>query len=291
MRRIRIAAFSLAIVLLASTANAGNNTGGSAQLSWDRSQAVSDLGSLPGHSFPLYILMHGAPDIRKVAFTLDWTPNDLVGPCYYVVSDTAAQGSCGGTAYSPPARTFNGDSSYVYATTVPPGSDGSCAYVMVGAGACDSVAASFCLVSIYTVDSGGAIDTLTVTGGATIFGGSPSGCPLAISAVAPLVLIANQTNTLNITGSGFPVDASVSLVSHSLTLHPRSTSRLASNRILATVDVPPSALGVFDVAVTGTGGQVAVLPQAFGRRTFGGLSFWTARRRFMARWGTVIRSL
>ena len=105
MGRNNLPCFSLLVLvaLFWSTACwAGANAGGSASLSWSEDGPVTNLSVAPsGNRVPLLLRLHNALDIQQLAVELDWTPYDLVGPCFYVVPDSTLIASCGWTRSGP----------------------------------------------------------------------------------------------------------------------------------------------------------------------------------------------
>ena len=67
---LSIAAGVLSIVFIPSISVAGNNALGSASLSWDAVQAITNLPTVPTTSFPMYIHLNATPDVRELALHL-----------------------------------------------------------------------------------------------------------------------------------------------------------------------------------------------------------------------------
>ena len=151
-----------ALLIHSSPVHAGNNFGGSGFLSWSATAGVGDLAAVPPGPTPLYLLLSGAPDIRSLAVELKWSPNDLVGPCYYLIpTSSGGPPTCGWTSYVQPSEVFEGDSTYSWTITFG-GASHSCVMYMVGGDNCQGTPASFCLTSLNVVDSNGAIDDLAI---------------------------------------------------------------------------------------------------------------------------------
>ncbi len=245
----------LTAVLLAAVLNpvppvhAGNNFGGSAALSWSGIAEVSDLPTVPVEPVPLYLLLTGIPDVRSLAVELKWSPNDLVGPCYYLIPMDSSATSCGWTSYLQPPGVFEEDSSYTWMITFD-GAPRSCVVFMVGGDYCEGRPASFCLMSVKTVDSDGAVDELTVLGGATILGGVEDGCPVVAQDIFPHVAVLGRENTFTIQGRDLSQDTQIALVDDGIAAAASSVVVAGDTTATATVPIPSSFAGPLDVIVS-----------------------------------------
>jgi len=163
------------LTLLSSAAQAGNNHGAVAFLSWDRAGTAATLNTIPGKTFPLYLQLRGLADVGQLAVFLQWAPRDTTS-CGYVVGQPGPEASAvpdsllGWVAPLDSTRTFDGDWTYNWAIRFPPTTSARRTVVyLVTPAACDSVAgASFVLRSVVVVDSQGLRDTLGLLGNAAI---------------------------------------------------------------------------------------------------------------------------
>jgi hypothetical protein len=111
-------------VLLASVASsgalAGNNSGGTAHLSWDRSREVSKLATLGSLPFPLFLQLQYVSDVRELAVHLEWMPYDSLSCSYHILpAPVVPDASVGWAVRSPTTRSFEGDSSYNWQIVFP----------------------------------------------------------------------------------------------------------------------------------------------------------------------------
>jgi hypothetical protein len=163
MNRVLVA---LVLLLLASSASAGNNASGKAWLSWDREGTSSQIGQPPSYQFPLYLHLADAPDIAVLGVGLRWSMGDS-SRCYDIVPSPPDIG-CGWATDSLPNGNFEGDSTYAWKISFQ-GSERSCVSYAVSAATCSaSSAATFWLASVVTKDSNGAVDSLEVLEQASI---------------------------------------------------------------------------------------------------------------------------
>lgn len=187
----------LCLVLVAPPdADAGNNAGGSAGLSWSPATScggpLCDLPSIDQPITPLYVLLENAPDVQQVQVTIRWHPFARLGDCYSFVPVTP-DSQCGSAVSLPPGSESGEVTSGWGSIVFPPGSARNCVVYGVSKG-CDSpIPADFCLVSVKTMDSAGTIDTIALTANATIMGGTASGCP------APGGVENNASGTIRLT--------------------------------------------------------------------------------------------
>jgi hypothetical protein len=269
MGRNSLPCFSLLliVVLFWSTACwAGANAAGSASLSWSEGGSVTNLNVAPSWTrVPLFLRLQNAPDIQQLAVQLNWTPNDLVGPCFYVVPDSTLIASCGWTMAGP-GGDFAGDSSYTWSIAFPPGSDKSCVTYWVEGGACSGKPASFLLGSVKVRDSAGAIDELVVTGNATILGGVDSVGLVTVQSTSPSTVNSGEIAELTVQGTNFAIGAAVELRGDGLTLHATAVVVTSPNTLTAVVAVPDSAEAPLDVVVSLPDGRSGMLEDGLDTR-------------------------
>lgn len=238
-----------AFPISAAPSDAGNNFGGTATLSWSSVAQITDRSNVPTAPVPLYLILDGVPDLRSLAVEVKWLPNSLVGPCYYLLPTNSATGACASTSYLDPPGVFDGDSSYDWKITFS-GPSHACVQYTVAGDLCDGKAASFCLASVRTLDSDGAIDELGVLGGATILGGVPDGCPVVAEDVFPHVAVVGRENTFTIQGRALSPNTQITLVDDGVTANASSVVVTGDTTATATVPIPSSFAGALDVVVT-----------------------------------------
>ncbi|MGH7730072.1 MAG: hypothetical protein ACRENJ_02370, partial [Candidatus Eiseniibacteriota bacterium] len=78
----RTIAFCVLAFVAPLMVHAGNNAGGSAQLSWDPAAVVHNLDRPPGPEVPFYVRLNGADDVQGLTLWFNWTPFDSTGFCY-----------------------------------------------------------------------------------------------------------------------------------------------------------------------------------------------------------------
>lgn len=249
MSRLLAAVLLAAAVVVVAPASAGNNFGGRAALSWSGIAQVGDLGTVATQPAPLYLLLSGAPDVRSLAVELKWSPNDLVGPCYYLIPMNSSATSCGWTSYLQPPGVFEEDSSYTWKITFD-GASRSCVVHMVGGDHCEGKPASFCLKSVKTVDSNGGVDDLTVLGSATILGGVEDGCPVVAQDIFPHVAVQGRENAFTIQGRDLSQDTQIALVDNGVAAGASSVVVAGDTTATATIPIPSSFAGSLDVVVS-----------------------------------------
>ena len=204
LRAIR-SAFLVAGLLLVSSAPApaGNNAGASAYLSWDPMDLVTNLPAVPSGPFPLYLRLSGATDISKLAVTLRWTQYDSTGAYYVVMPESTSTDSCGWNTALPPGEAFAGDSTYTWTIGFPVGSARTCVAYRIASTGCLACPADFYLPAVLTMDSGGRVDTLTVTGDVVILGGICPSAAATLQSVVPTGVVPGEEVTLKLRGSHF----------------------------------------------------------------------------------------
>ena len=262
MGRPWLAASAIAALSWPAFCFAGENAAGVAQLSWSENTISTDLATAPNwNRMPLYVRLSNAPDIQQMALDLRWTPNSIFGPCYFVVPDSTVL-TCGQSRSRPPTGSFDGDSSYTWTISFPSESDKSCVKFLVEGGHCDSVAASFCLFSVRTTDSNGAIDTLAIAGGATILGGTSDACPTQLLSVQPSVAHPGVTTTFIIEGADLGSATWVELQSPSDTLSASAVTVLSSSSVSAQVSFADVLAPRYRLAVGNSSGELGSLDDA-----------------------------
>jgi len=217
-------------------------------LSWSRIAVVSDLSTVPAGPVPLYLLIEGTPDVRSLAVDLKWSPNSIFGPCYYLIPKDSSTAGCKRTSLLDPPGSFEGDSAYTW-EIAPHGATPNCVAFIVGGDNCDGRSANFCIVSVKTMDSEGAVDDLGVVGDATIMGGAPDACPLVAQDIYPHVAVQGQDNTFTVHGRGLPSDTWVSLLDDGLSATASSVTIAGDTTAVATIPVPVNFSGALDVVV------------------------------------------
>jgi hypothetical protein len=250
MTHARTAVVLAAALIFVAPAHAGNNFGGTAVLSWSRVAVVSDLTAPASYPSPLYLLLVGVPDVRSLDVELKWSPNDLVGPCYYVMSADSTVLPCGRVSFPLELPgVLDEDSTYTWAITFD-GASRSCVTYLVGGNHCDGKPASFCLISVKTLDSNGELDELAVLGNATVLGGTEEGCPIVAQDIYPHVAVAGGENVFTIHGRDLAQDTQVALVDDG-TEAPASTVTVSGDTTaIATVTIPSGFSGALDVVVS-----------------------------------------
>lgn len=241
---------------------AGSNAAGVASLSWSASGPLTNLDSPPQwQRVPLYLKLENAPDVRKLAVELRWTPDVIVGPCFSVVPDSATVGSCGWLSLQPPGEAFAGDSSYAWSLEFPPSTSPDCVTYWVEGGSCANVAASFCLASVLAMDSEGVIDILAVTDQATILGGVAA-CPTDVNSLSPTSFAADTTIVFQVFGQNLGSarwakfrSAMDSISAHALTV-------VDDSHLEALVTFGATVSQRYDLAIGNDDGTLAVLPNA-----------------------------
>lgn len=269
-RAVSIAIALLITVLPTLSAQAGNNTGGRAYLSWDRAGAIYARGAVPTVGAPLYLHLQNAPDVHQLAATIRWTTDQEVDtpPCYALVSsaapvaDTPADSLCGWAVDVSPAQPFQGDPGYTWSILFPPGGAGrDCVRYTVTAAACDSAKHAIFLAScVVVMDSTGLLDTLLNVNYVKVE--PPVGPPLALHAVYPQVLTEGQSTQIAIDGSGFAPGAKVSLRQGDQLIESESVLVVSESTIAADITPGFGNGGPVDLMVEQSSGTSATLPSA-----------------------------
>lgn len=164
-----------AVLLLASTPQAGENAGGSAYLSWDVAGLDTVVTSVPARPFPLYLQLVDARHVAQLGATIVWTtdlPDSL--PCMQLASadppppNVPTDSLYGWVIPAEAPSTFQGDPNYTWVVNfVPSDSLRSRIAFSVDPGACQVACnVTFEIRSIITLDSNNQLDTLHVRCGA-----------------------------------------------------------------------------------------------------------------------------
>ena len=256
------------LVVLALTASrgfAGGNAGGQAFLSWDRAGVVTSLNSVPATSFPLYLHLHNAPDIRALAVWIKWTPFDSTNRCYDLVPDPASaaagayrDSACGlGKAVNPHSD-FAGDTTYSWSIVFPAGAvTKDLAAYLVASPMCENPpAAIFEATSVLTMDSNGLVDTLSLGADATI---SPAP---SVTQVEPARLEPGIPTLVSLHGANFAPGARVTLHSGATDLEGGQVVVQDSSNILAQVRAPAALARPLDVVLSLPDGRLSIVPSA-----------------------------
>jgi hypothetical protein len=166
---------SLSIVLSASTARAGANTGAAVGLTWDANALRSSPPLATPQGFPLYLTVQNAHDVRQLAVHLSWTPYRAGADCFRVRPLGRAV-ACS-TYTAPPAGTTFAESSYTWTAlfATPPVSPFCLVYWVTGSD-CDSTAfPQFVVADARARDSAGGTDALGYSGCTVLNGGAEAG--------------------------------------------------------------------------------------------------------------------
>jgi Subtilase family len=239
-------ALSIVGLLLTTPVVAGNNVGATARLSWSADAEVSNVDSLPANPLPLYLLLSGAQDVQALAVDIRWTPNDLFGNGYHIGAGSQEQG-CGSITTDEPGD-FQGDTTYSWSIIFPEGmANRNCVTYLVYPLLGDT--AAFCLISVKTKDSNGAVDHLDISGNATIRGGNGAQCPPVAQSVFPHATLPGETAAFDIQGVNFTPDTRVELLNHSVPVSASQVVVTNSRNLVAHVAIPPGFAGPIEVVV------------------------------------------
>lgn len=241
-------------------AEAGHNSGGTARLSWDEAGLELNIPSAPSDSFPLYLELLGAPEVRAVSVTIRWFPTDPTGKCYGLLP--AGNGSgCSATSPDPPNGDFQGEPTTTWWSILPPpvGSDGYCVKWFVTSAGCVGPQPAIFTADVRVEDSEGNIDTLQVLAPATI--GPTLAAILQASTVAPTAIVPGTPTMLRIRGTGFSPGSRVTLSNESGRAEASRVVVLAPDEIAATVTAPASTLP-YHLTVSLPNGQASVTPSS-----------------------------
>jgi hypothetical protein len=256
-------------MLSTPSAIAGANRGGSAFLSWDRSGDQTVLSPPPTSQFPLYLQLRNVPDVQTLAVCIRWSPFDSSDSCYKLISaDPDVIGSPdslpGWATNEPPGGTFEGDSSYTWTIQFPPTTQVKrCVkYSVTGCNRPTPTDASFALPSVIVKDSGGLVDTLAITGSASITSVAIKVPTLRIDAVAPSRIVAGRRTWLDVTGSQFGPGTLVSLQGGGSTFPAIHVEVYDAWDLVAQVEVPTATSTPLDVVVQSPAGGTALLSGA-----------------------------
>jgi len=239
-------------------AGAGRNAGGKARLTWDESGLELSIPAAPSDSFPLFLGLVGAPEVRALSVMVQWFPTDPTGKCYGLLPASNGAG-CSTTSSDPPNGDFQGEPTTTWWSISPPpvGSDGHCVtWLVTSAGCLDPHPAVFTAL-VRVEDYHGNIDTLQVLEPATI--GSAVATILQASSVAPTAIVPGTPTMLRIRGAGFSPGSRVTLSNESGGAEASRVVVLAPDEIVATIAAPLSTLP-YDLTVSLPNGQTSVTP-------------------------------
>jgi hypothetical protein len=227
---------------------AGGNAGGRAWLSWDQGGTATDHPGFSPGTIPLFLHIADAPDIQVLAVDLRWFPNYPAEMCYTVipaVTDT----SCGWATLDAPSGGFEGDATYTWRIQFPPlnPSRACVAYSISSAGCPAATPADFVLASVKVKDSDGAVDSLAVSNGATILGGSEKA--VSVTLAEPQVVSPGMPATVRIQGLNLSSQASLSLEGAHAQAPATSVEAPDTTQLIADVYVPNTPGETFDVVV------------------------------------------
>jgi hypothetical protein len=200
---------------------------------------------------PLYLILDSVPDVRALAVDIKWVPNNAAGACYYLVPADSVSSGCGSTAYLDRPGVFDGDSGYTWQIRFD-GPGRGCVEYLVAAEQCENRSASFCLMSVKTMDSDSVIDELTILGGATILGGDSTGCPVVVADIYPHVAVLGRENTFTVCGRDFSSETDVSLATGDVVVSASALAVIGDSAATLEAFMPPDLAGVLDVVVSTT---------------------------------------
>lgn len=248
----------IALLMAISTANAGENANGTATLSWDDAELVTDLPTLPASTFPIFVHLRNAPDVRALALNLRWFADTS-----YTVLPAAPSSDCGWSTPTDSLVAFDGDSTYTGIISFPSSDQThSCVRYMVVSdfSASTPTPADFVVLYAITKDSFGAIDTLLVNSWATTLGGALN--PLTVSNVYPRQVSADGPSAIDITGWGFEHNSEVTLVGASTRIRPDYLEIQNPTRLTPTVDIPETAVTDYALHIRLSDGRTVQLDDA-----------------------------
>lgn len=247
---MRAMALGLLLTVSPPLSYAGNNAGGTIRLSWDENGHVTNLNVISSTPFPLFAHISGAPDVRALAIQLVGHPFDLkTGP--YRVDRSAPGPHCNGSPsmhLDDPQQLPDG----------PTTARLHCFQFLVSSESAQEPA-DLVIASAVVRDSGGMIDTLEVTGGATILGGASR---VAVLAVEPAEVSAGKRSRVVLHGRHFRSGANVSFGTPGVQITAASVTLVDEGSILATVDAPNVPGTVLAAVVTLPNGEQSALHHA-----------------------------
>lgn len=296
MIRLRLA-YSVALVSLCFAAPPADATAPAAWLSWSRDSRIADRSSPPGDATPLYMrITSPPPGYQALASKMRWTPCDMVGPCYYVRSDSLSGSPDGYWKLVPDGLAFGGDSSY-YFRLFPREDSGDLVFKFeFGGGACGTRPAAICLDWVKFVTATGDSVYADVLGGVTLFGGEGD-CGLQVQQARPSVVAQGPATAVDLTGGGFSADLAVVMRGRSLTRQANSLELLGPGRLRAVFDTRGMEGGVQLVVSNGAGDttttttQVSAQTNATARYDPSSVIVWTRPGQLLLPAGAVAASL
>lgn len=248
-------------------ANAGHNAGGTARLSWDPSGLELGIPAAPSDSFPLYLGLVGASDVRALSVEVQWFPTDPTGSCYGLLPASNGTG-CSTTSSDPPNGDFRGEPTTTWWSISPPpvGSGGLCVTWLVTSAGCLGPQPAVFTALVRVEDNDGNVDTLKVLEPATI--GSTAAATVQASSVAPTAIIPGESTMLRIRGTGFAPGSRVTLSNESGRAEASRVVVLTPDEIAATIAAPQSMLP-YDLTVSLPNGQTSVTPSIVATASVG----------------------
>lgn len=228
----RLTCIALALVALAPAVEASPPT---AWLSWDRESRVTDLNDVPGYRVSLFMRIADPPSgFIALASQLRWTPNDLLGPCYGLWSDSLSGSPDGYWEFEPGGLSLGSDSTFHYSLHPPAGGDLLFKY-QFGGGACGARPATVCLDWVKFVTAAGDTVFADVLGGATVLGGDGD-CGLFLQQLSPAILGQRAAVSVEIVGGGFSAGMMASLEGNAGARAADSFLVITSSRVHAVFD-------------------------------------------------------
>jgi hypothetical protein len=258
--RAPLAAGTLLLLLLATPSLAGHNADGMAWLSWDSTGASQNLDAVGNAAFPLFVHVTNATDIRALGAAIRWYPKDSTGACYSLLPGAPNQ-SYGWATDANPHSSIAGDSSYTQTILLPPSAAGpTCFSYLISAATCSGSRqpADFILDRVIVLDTQGAVDTLQVLHGATIYGGySP-----IVERVSVSELPAGSEARLVFSGKRLTAGTEVSLRGPHLEIAAKNVVASGSTSLEATVTAPNTPGSLMDVVARFPDGRSTSLSSA-----------------------------
>ena len=228
-------------------------------MSWDEAGVVLNIASPPSDSFPLFLSLSGAPNVRALAAVVQWFPTDPTGACYGLLPASPG-GTCGSTSEMPTTGEFHGEpTNEWWSISFPPGSTARhCVSWIVTAAGCPILPPAIFTAQVRIEDSNGDVDTLAVQLPATI--GSSQAASLEATAISPAIVVPATETMLRVRGSGFLPGSHVSLSNSTSRVEASRVIVLSPDEIAATV-APGQSATPYDLTVSMADGRSSVSPQ------------------------------
>lgn len=209
----------------------------------------------PGDRVPLYMrIANPPPGFTALASQIRWTPNDILGPCYGLWSDSLSGSPDGYWEFAADGLVLGGDSTFHYSLHPPTGGDLVFRY-QFGGGACGMRPASVCLDWVKFVTAAGDTVYADVLGGATVLGGDGD-CGLALEQVSPAIVGQEGAVAFDLIGRGFAGGATASLRGSAGLRMADSVHIITSTRVRVVFDTRGFS-GKTQVVLTAPGGASA----------------------------------